>query len=66
MIWLLTILSLVGVVLNIYKKRICFIIWAFTNACWCIIDLKHNLPEQACLFLVYFLLAIWGNIKWGK
>ena len=64
MFWPLTVLSLFGVVLNIYKKRACFYIWAVTNLSWCIIDFYHGLPEQGVLFAVYFGLAIFGIIKW--
>lgn len=63
---LVTILSLIGVVLNIYKKRSGFIVWAFTNAAWCIYDFRIGAWEQGGLFLVYFVLAGWGWFKWGK
>jgi len=66
MIWILTILSLIGVVANIYKKQWCFIIWAFTNFAWMIIDFLNGLPEQSALFALYFILAIWGLYKWKK
>ena len=36
--WIITALSIAGVILNIQKKRICFVIWLFTNASWCIYD----------------------------
>jgi len=66
MIWLLTILSLIGVVLNIYKKKACFIIWAVTNFTWMIIDFHKGIPEQGVLFGIYFLLAVWGIVKWRE
>lgn len=66
MIWLLTILSIAGVILNIYKNKYCFIIWSVTNFSWMLIDFYKGLPEQGCLFLVYFCLAIWGLWKWKK
>jgi hypothetical protein len=62
--WLLTVLSLIGVVLNIKKKRSCFVIWAFTNASWAVIDYQAGLHAQAALFAVYFCLAIWGLVEW--
>jgi hypothetical protein len=62
--WLLTILSIIGVVLNIYKKRSCFIIWSFTNGLWAIVDFYYEIYAQAALFTVYFCLAIYGLIKW--
>ena len=64
MIWLLTILSLIGVWLNIKKKRICFAIWTVTNITWCIIDLNAKIPAQACLFAIYTALSIKGWFEW--
>ena len=64
--WLITALSLLGVVLNIHKKRECFYIWAFTNAAWCIYDIWKDAVPQAVLMGIYFGLAIWGIMKWRK
>jgi nicotinamide riboside transporter PnuC len=66
MLWLLTVLSILGVVLNINKRRVCFVVWGITNFSWAWIDFKSDLPEQAALFLVYFVLAVWGWFKWRK
>uniref|UniRef100_A0A6M3KL56 Putative nicotinamide mononucleotide transporter n=1 Tax=viral metagenome TaxID=1070528 RepID=A0A6M3KL56_9ZZZZ len=60
----LSILALIGVVLNIYKKRLCFFIWAITNTGWTIIDFQKEIYAQSALFFVYFLLALWGIYKW--
>jgi len=65
MIWLLTLLSLIGVILNIRKRRECFLIWAFSNGSWAVIDYRAGLPEQAALFAVYFLLALYGLYEWS-
>ncbi len=62
--WGLTLLSIVGVILNIKKKRVCFLIWAVTNFSWMVVDYQQGLYSQAVLFLVYFLLALWGLIEW--
>lgn len=66
MLWLLTVLSLIGVVFNIFKNRVCFAIWAFTNFTWMVVDWRAGLTEQAALFGVYFALAIWGLLKWRR
>jgi len=66
MIWTLTILSIVGVIMNVKKMKACFIVWAFTNAAWMVVDFHHGLYSQGVLFAVYFLLAIWGLIEWRK
>lgn len=64
--WIITVLSLIGVILNIKKKRACFYIWAVTNAAWTIIDWEKGIPAQASLFFIYFLLALWGIWEWRK
>ena len=66
MTWILTALSLLGVVLNIKKQKSCFLIWGVTNAAWAIIDFRAGIPAQGLLFTVYFGLAIWGLIEWRR
>ncbi len=65
-LWLLIGLSLVGVILNIKKVRVCFIIWTGTNLAWAIVDFKIGLIAQGVLFVIYAGLAIWGFIAWRK
>lgn len=62
--WLLTGVSILGVILNIHKVRWCFYLWAFTNSCWAIVDFYYEIYAQAALFTVYFCLAIWGLLRW--
>jgi nicotinamide riboside transporter PnuC len=64
--WVVTGLSLIGVVLNIYKRKECFLIWAVTNFAWMVYDWQIKAYEQATLFGVYFILAIWGLVKWHQ
>ncbi|MGE4268216.1 MAG: nicotinamide mononucleotide transporter [Deferribacterales bacterium] len=64
--WALTILSVVGVVLNIHKSQWCFAVWCGTNAGWAIIDYRAGLYQQAALFVLYFALSLWGLIKWRR
>ena len=63
---LATILSIVGVILNIKKRKECFSIWVFSNICWIIYAYQLKLYLQILLFFVYLLLAIWGLIEWNK
>jgi nicotinamide riboside transporter PnuC len=64
--WLVTLASIIGVVLNVKRKKACFIVWACSNFVWMIIDYQNGLYSQAALFLIYFLLAIWGLWEWRK
>lgn len=62
----LTVLSLVGVWLNVKKRKECFYIWSVTNAVWAVVDFRAGLWEQGSLFAVYFIMAVWGVIEWTK
>ena len=64
--WIFAIFSLIGVILNIYKKKICFVIWTFTNGFWCIYDFYNGLYSQSLLFFIYFILALFGLYKWRR
>jgi len=64
--WIVAILSIIGVILNIYKNKWCFILWAITNFFWVVIDYQQGLYAQAFLFTVYFVLALWGLYRWKK
>jgi nicotinamide riboside transporter PnuC len=64
--WFLTVLAIIGVILNIQKRRVCFFIWAFTNASWAIVDFIMGIPAQGALFTVYFVLALWGIWAWRQ
>lgn len=63
---LLTVLAIVGVVLNIHKKRLCFYIWFVTNSSWAVIDFYKGIPMQGLLFVVYTGLALYGIVKWKE
>ena len=62
--WILTALSIVGTVLNIRKKRSGFVLWAFCNFAWALVDFEAGLASQAALFGAYFVLALWGWVSW--
>jgi len=62
--WIVTALSISGIILNIYKRRECFIVWCFTNAAWMAHDYYHGEYAQSFMFAVYFGLSIWGLLKW--
>lgn len=64
MTWIITILSIIGVILNINKNKWCFVIWTGTNFAWMVIDYNEGLYSQSSLFAVYFILALWGLWKW--
>jgi len=56
--------SLCGVVLNIKKNRLCFLLWFFSNVTWAIIDWTVELYAQSILFAIYAILAVVGWFSW--
>jgi len=64
--WAIASLSIVGVMLNIRRRRECFYVWSITNFSWMVIDIHHHVWSQAALQFVYFVLAIWGIFEWKK
>lgn len=61
-----TALSIVGVVLNNFRNRLCFPIWLVTNTIWAVYDWRIGAWEQSIIFVVYFFLAIWGWRNWSR
>ena len=64
--WIITVASIIGGAANSCKKRWGFAIWMVTNAFWFTYDVYHGLYSQAALYVVYFILAVVGFIRWGK
>ncbi len=64
--WFLTIVSIIGAVLNIKKKRSSFAIYTVANIGWIAVNIYHGIYAQAALFLVFTGLSTWGWIEWGK
>lgn len=64
LMWIVTFVSIIGVVLNIHHRRESFYLWFCTNGLWAIYDYKIGAYSQAALFTVYFGLAVYGIYKW--
>lgn len=64
--WILFVLSLAGTVFNIYKLRVCFLLWFFSNCAWCLYNYHIGVYSQSALLGVYAGLAVWGWFAWKK
>jgi len=62
--WVVTIVALIGVVLNIEHDLRCFYIWSFTNAAFALRTFFLGAYEMTALFIIYFILAIVGIYRW--
>ena len=64
--WIVSVVALIGTILNAQRNRFGFYAWLFTNAFWTVYDFKIGAYAQSVLFFAYFLLAIKGLITWKK
>lgn len=65
-IWCNTIVAIMGTILNARQVRFGFVIWMVTNAVFVVFNLYMKIYPIAALFFVYFGLALYGWINWGK
>jgi len=64
--WILTVISVIGAILNARKSIWGFYIWLPVNVAWIVYNFKIGQPGQAVLFLVYTVISTWGIIQWRK
>lgn len=64
--WGLALISIMGYVFMIMKRREGFELWIIANAGWMCIDYVHKIYSQAFLYFVFLILAIIGRITWRK
>lgn len=62
----ITIICLVGTVLNVKKIIWCFYLWCLGNLLWLAFDLYSGLYSRAVLDIVQFGFAVWGIVEWSK
>ena len=65
-IWIITIIALIGTVLNAHQKRSGFLFWIVSNAGLSGYNFGIDEYAQSLLFFVYLILAIYGFINWGR
>ena len=63
---LLTVFALTGAVFNIFKKKICFILWTCANICGAILYFRTGLYVIIIVAAVYMILNIIGWFKWKR
>lgn len=65
--WILSGVSILGSILNVYKKKVCFIVWNIGNLGWIILGLLvPTIRPQLPLWLVFSAINIWGYLQWKK
>lgn len=63
---LATALAIVGVVANNRRKRVCFVLWLFSNAMTLAIHVHAGIWSLAVRDAIFLVLAVEGLILWRK
>ena len=61
---ILLVLSVVGMMLNANQMVEGFVFWLVANAGWVIYNFKHRFYAQGILFIIYFVMCIYGLFAW--
>ena len=64
--WIVTLICLVGTILNVKKIQFCFILWTIGNLLWLILDMYNRVYSRSLLDIIQLILAVWGYIAWKK
>ena len=62
--WIITLVSIIGVVLNIKMNHWGFACWIVSNIFWTGHNYKKKDYAQSCLFAILLGLAIYGFLTW--
>lgn len=66
MTWILSVISIIGAILNILHYPIGFVLWAAADIVWATHDFCIGEYAQGMLFVIYFFLGVWGFWSWRK
>jgi membrane protein implicated in regulation of membrane protease activity len=66
MTWLIMLLGLAGIILNIRKNRLCFVIWIPVNLALAAGSFQAHKPALGLLFCAYAVSSAWGWWEWRK
>jgi len=61
----MTVLAIIATYLNTKKKKICFVLWIFTNTTFLIQSVYLKAWNLALLYLIYLGLAFYGLREWS-
>ena len=62
--WFITFISVFGTILNVKKRKECFLIWIFSNSAFCIYDFMIKSYAQSFLWFIYVCISVWGIFEW--
>lgn len=65
-LWFISLLTLLGSILNVKKMPSSFVLWTISNIFWLVFDLVNKVYSRAALDVVNLATSIWGLVSWFK
>ena len=62
--WVFSFFCVIGSICNVQKLWYSFLIWSVCNVYFIIHNFMRKEYAQGTLFIVYFILSVWGLISW--
>ncbi len=62
----MSIIALIGTIINARANKWGFVLWTISNLYMAYINYRAGLYAIGTLFVIYFLLAIYGLYNWSK
>lgn len=63
--WVIATIAVIGVVYNVRKNRLCFVLWLVTNGFWFYRNIRIGEYGQAVTFAAFFGVCLYGIFAWG-
>lgn len=65
-LWFISLLTLLGSILNVKKMPSSFVLWTISNIFWLVFDLVNKVYSRAALDVVNLTTSIWGLVSWFR
>ena len=65
-VWVMSILAVIGSFLNVRDLKSCFLVWTICNIFWVCYDIFKHEYARAVLDFINLITSTWGIIIWGK
>ena len=64
--WILSGMSIIGAILNVFYLPVCFIIWTIASLAWIWYNVKMRTWAQVPMWVVFTATNVWGYYMWTR
>jgi len=63
--WFISLLSIVGAILNMKKIKEGFLLWIIANLCWIGVDIYYEMWGQIPIWIAFTVISLLGYRAWS-